>query len=121
VNSEGLLLETDVAPLAVAAPERLPLPIREAIKKGWAFFSVIAYREVMLKSMKATLDVGDPRQWWIDTLEVLALQPLAFLPDHVAVIHDLPLLHQDLADDRQDHCPVFLGAFSSASMIRHRT
>ena len=60
--------------------------------------SVVVYWEVMLKAMKGTLDVGDPRQWWAGTLDALALQPLMYRPEHVAAIYDLPPVHQDPFD-----------------------
>ena len=30
-----------------------------------------------VKAMKGTLDVGDPREWWKETIDALALQPLS--------------------------------------------
>ncbi|MDP2997727.1 MAG: type II toxin-antitoxin system VapC family toxin [Bryobacterales bacterium] len=60
--------------------------------------SVIAYWEVMVKAMKGTLDVGDPRQWWGETLEALGLRPLLYRPEHIAVIYHLPPVHQDPFD-----------------------
>lgn len=32
--------------------------------EGPAYLSVLSYWEVMLKSAKGKLDVGDPRYWW---------------------------------------------------------
>jgi PIN domain nuclease of toxin-antitoxin system len=95
---KGYLLDTGVALVAVDAPEALSRRIRTAVETGPAFLSVIAYWEVMIKSMKGHLDVGDPRQWWGDTLAVLALQPLSYRAEHIAAIYSLPPVHQDPFD-----------------------
>jgi PIN domain nuclease of toxin-antitoxin system len=94
----GYLLDTGVGLAAVDVPETLPVPIRAALDPGPAFLSVIAYWEVMIKAMKGTLDVGDPRQWWTETLAALALQPLPYRPAHIAAIYDLPPVHRDPFD-----------------------
>ncbi len=72
--------------------------MREAIAEGPAFLSVIAYWEVMVKSMKGNLDVGDPRQWWGETLGALGLLPLLYRPEHIANVYNLPAIHQDPFD-----------------------
>jgi PIN domain nuclease of toxin-antitoxin system len=92
------LLDTSVALLAVSTPELLSARIRKAIERGPAFLSVIAYWEVMIKSMKGVLNVGDPRLWYVQTLDVLGLQALAFRPEHIAAIFPLPPIHQDRFD-----------------------
>ena len=94
----GYLLDTGVALVAMDTPETLSAPIRTALDKGPAFLSVIAYWEVMIKAMRGTLDVGDPRQWWTETLAALALQPLSYRPAHIAAIFDLPPVHRDPFD-----------------------
>jgi PIN domain nuclease of toxin-antitoxin system len=60
--------------------------------------SVITYWEVMLKSMKGTLDVGDPRAWWLDALDQLVATPLLLRPQHVAGVYALPAIHRDPFD-----------------------
>jgi PIN domain nuclease of toxin-antitoxin system len=60
--------------------------------------SVVSYWEVMIRSMKGTLDVGDPRVWWFDTLEQLAATPLVLRPEHVAALYRLPPIHKDPFD-----------------------
>lgn len=87
-----------MALLATGAPERLSSSARSAIEEGPAFLSVITYWEVLLKAMKGLLDVGDPRQWWAETTQALALLPLAYRPEHIAAIYDLPSVHQDPFD-----------------------
>ena len=87
-----------MALLAGGTPETLSKQVRTAILRGPALLSVIAYWEVMIKSMKGTLAVGDPRLWFGRTLESLALQPLLFRPEHVTALHSLPACHQDPFD-----------------------
>jgi PIN domain nuclease of toxin-antitoxin system len=60
--------------------------------------SVVSYWEVMIRSMKGTLDVGDPRVWWFDALEQLAATPLVLRPEHVAALYRLPPIHKDPFD-----------------------
>ena len=48
--------------------------------------------------MKGALDVGDPRQWFSQTLDALGLQALFFRPEHVSAIFGLPPIHQDPFD-----------------------
>ena len=68
------------------------------MSSGPNFLSVVSYWEVMLKSMKGKLDVGDPRLWWQEALEQLAATVLPLRPGHVAVVHDLPPIHKDPFD-----------------------
>jgi PIN domain nuclease of toxin-antitoxin system len=48
--------------------------------------------------MKGKLKVGDPRTWWLETLEQLAATPLFLRPEHVSGIYGLPLFHKDPFD-----------------------
>ena len=52
----------------------------------------------MIKAMKGALDVGDPRQWWTESITALALFPLLYEPEHVAAVYDLPPIHRDPFD-----------------------
>jgi PIN domain nuclease of toxin-antitoxin system len=92
------LLDTGVALIAMQSPERLSPAVRTAIDDGPVFLSTIAYWEVVIKSMKGMLDVGDPRRWWTDTLAALEAQPLLYRPEHVSALLNLPPLHQDPFD-----------------------
>lgn len=92
------LLDTGIALLAVNSPENLPRRARTVIEQGGCSLSVISYWEVMIKATKGSLDVGDPRQWWSETLNALALQVLPFRPEHVAELHNLQTIHQDPFD-----------------------
>jgi PIN domain nuclease of toxin-antitoxin system len=94
----GYLLDTCAALFALADPERLTAATRKAILAGPNILSVVTYWEVMLKSMKGTLDVGDPRAWWLDALDELAATPLALRPHHVSAIYALPPIHKDPFD-----------------------
>ena len=96
----GYLLDTKVTLIALTAPDRLPDTVKRAVLHGPNILSVVSYWEVLLKSMKGNLRVGDPRSWWHDALEHLAATPLALRPDHVAEIYTLPLIHKDHPFDR---------------------
>lgn len=71
---------------------------KAAIAAGPNVLSLISYWEVMLKSMKGTLDVGDPRAWWLDALDQLAATPLPLRSEHIAALHGLPSIHKDPFD-----------------------
>jgi PIN domain nuclease of toxin-antitoxin system len=94
----GYLLDTSVVLRAVFDPELLSARTRDAIKRGPNYISVIVYWEVVLKSMKGKLKVGDPQTWWRDAVDQLAGTPLPLHPEHVAAIVRLPPIHQDPFD-----------------------
>jgi PIN domain nuclease of toxin-antitoxin system len=96
--SNGFLLDTVTALWALTRPEELSSAAREAILGGPNFLSVVSYWEVLLKSMKGMLDVGDPRAWWFDALEQLAATPLVLRPEHIAGIYGLSSIHKDPFD-----------------------
>lgn len=94
----GYLLDTNAALIALTEPDRLPTAVRTALLAGPNILSVVSYWEVLLKSMKGNLKVGDPRTWWRDALDQLAATPLALRPEHVAEVYTLPPLHRDPFD-----------------------
>lgn len=94
----GYLLDTHTAIWALDRPEALSATAREAASAGPNVLSVVVYWEVMLKSMKGKLDVGDPRAWWIDALDQLAATPVLLHPRHVAAVRSLPPIHKDPLD-----------------------
>ena len=94
----GNLLDTNAVLFALAAPDRLSDAARAAILAGPNILSVVSYWEVLLKSIKGALDVGDPRQWWREALEQLAATPLLLRPEHISGIYLLPLHHKDPFD-----------------------
>jgi PIN domain nuclease of toxin-antitoxin system len=95
---KGYLLDTSVALIALSTPEALSSRVRRAIEQGPGFLSVVAYWEVMIKSMRGTLDVGDPRDWFGHALDALGLRTLLYRPEHVAALFSLPPVHQDPFD-----------------------
>ena len=84
--------------MALTEPGSLSTASRRAVLRGPNVLSVVSYWEVLLKSMKGSLDVGDPRSWWHDALEQLAATPLALRPEHVAGIYTLLPIHKDPFD-----------------------
>jgi PIN domain nuclease of toxin-antitoxin system len=95
---QGYLLDTHTALWALDRPEALSAPARKAASTGPNVLSVVSYWEVTIKSMKGTLDVGDPRLWWREALEQLAAIVLLLRPDHVAAVRGLPPIHKDPFD-----------------------
>ncbi len=94
----GYLLDTNFALLGMAAPDRLPAGVRRKVESGPVYLSVLCYWEVLLKSGKGHLEVGDPRQWWADALDLFGARALPVRPEHVAAIYDLPPIHKDPFD-----------------------
>lgn len=97
-GANGFLLDTCAALLALSKPDALSPAARKAILAGPNLLSVVSYWEVTLKSMKGTLEVGDPRAWWFDALEQLAATPLVLRPQHIAGVYGLPPIHKDPFD-----------------------
>jgi PIN domain nuclease of toxin-antitoxin system len=95
---KGYLLDTNIALLGLTSPERISPVVRRAVERGPVFLSVISYWEVLLKSMRGKLDVGDPRAWWPDALDKLTATPLLLRPDHISEIYNLRSIHQDPFD-----------------------
>jgi PIN domain nuclease of toxin-antitoxin system len=92
------LLDTHTAIWALERPEELTTDALNAVSAGPNFLSVVSYWEVMIKSMKGKLDVGDPHIWWQEALEQLAATPLALRAKHVARVYALPPIHKDPFD-----------------------
>jgi PIN domain nuclease of toxin-antitoxin system len=92
------LLDTNAALLALSDPAALSAGARRAIIAGPNVLSTVVYWEVILKTMKGALRVGDPRVWWVDALEQLAATPAVFKPEHVSEIYTLPPVHKDPFD-----------------------
>jgi PIN domain nuclease of toxin-antitoxin system len=95
---KGYLLDTNATLIALTEPTSLSAAVRTAILTGPNVLSVVSYWEVLLKSMKGNLEVGDPRAWWTDALDQLAAIPLALRADHIAEIYILPAVHKDPFD-----------------------
>jgi PIN domain nuclease of toxin-antitoxin system len=97
-RAQSYLLDTHAAIWALDRPEALSVVARNATSTGPNVLSVVSYWEVMIKSMKGTLDVGDPRAWWFDALDQLAATPMFLRPEHVAAVFRLPPIHKDPFD-----------------------
>jgi PIN domain nuclease of toxin-antitoxin system len=97
-GTRGYLLDTNTALLALTNPARLSRRVRKAVLAGSSHLSVAVYWEVLLKSMKGSLDVGDPRTWWLDALEQLAATPLVLRPEHISEVSTLAPIHKDPFD-----------------------
>ena len=95
---KSFLLDTNFALFGLSMPERIPTQVRRSVQSGAVYLSVISYWEVLLKSMKGKLEVGDVRVWWSDALETLAATALPLRPEHITAIHCLPPIHQDPFD-----------------------
>lgn len=98
VKVHGYLLDTHAAIFTISQSRSLSAKARAAIAEGPNVLSVVSYWEIMIKSMKGKLDVGDPRVWWSDALDELAATPLVLRPQHIAALHRLPLIHKDPFD-----------------------
>lgn len=97
-GAAGYLFDTNTALIALTHPDRLSARVRKAILAGPNVLSAIVYWEVVLKAMKGTLDVGEPRSWWGDALDQLAATALALRPEHVTEVYALPPIHKDPFD-----------------------
>jgi PIN domain nuclease of toxin-antitoxin system len=95
---KGYLLDTSASLLALSHPDRLGSGLRKAALSGPNVLSVVSYWEVVIKSAKGNLDVGDPRVWWLDALDQLAATPLGIRQEHVSELHSLPPIHKDPFD-----------------------
>jgi len=91
VSERGYLLDTHTALWALERPEALASEARRTVSSGPNVLSVVSYWEVMLKSMKGKLDVGDPRIWWQEAREQLAATVLPLRPEHVAAVRSTPI------------------------------
>jgi PIN domain nuclease of toxin-antitoxin system len=98
VPEHGCLLDTQAAIFTMSQSRLLSKAAKAAIAEGPNMLSVVCYWEVMIKSMKGKLDVGDPRAWWFDALDQLAATPLLLHPRHIAAVHSLPPIHNDPFD-----------------------
>ena len=97
-GTRGYLLDTNTALLALTNPAKLSRRVRKAALSGPNHLSVVVYWEVLLKTMKGALDVGEPRTWWLDALDQLAATPLVLRPEHVSRVSALPPIHKDPFD-----------------------
>jgi PIN domain nuclease of toxin-antitoxin system len=97
-SAKGYLLDTNIALIALASPERLSRSARSALLQGPNVLSAVTFWEVSLTSAKGKLDVGDPRVWWESALVELAATSLPLRPEHIAELQNIPVLHSDPFD-----------------------
>lgn len=98
IAERGYLLDTHVALWAIGRPNALSARALKIVLAGPNFISVVSYWEVMVKCMKGSLDLGDPRAWWTEALEKLVAMPIALRAEHVSAVGDLPPIHKDPFD-----------------------
>lgn len=98
VPARGYLLDTQAAIFTMSQSSSLSARARAAIAEGPNVLSVVSYWEVMIKSMKGKLDVGDPRSWWFDALDQLAAAPLVLQAHHITALFGLAPIHKDPFD-----------------------
>src|SRR6476660_31958 len=98
MTTDGILLDTNVALLALARPSALSSRVRNAVLSGPNVLSVVVYWEVALKLAKGTLVVGHPHAWWRDALDMLGATELPIGSKHVEQVHELPGIHRDPFD-----------------------
>ena len=82
----------------MANSKALSVDAKTAIATGPNVLSVISYWEVMLKSMKGNLDVGEPSLWWQRALDHLQATPLLLRSEHISAVSTLPPIHKDPFD-----------------------
>ena len=82
----------------MSAPERLSPAVRSSVEAGPNVLSVVSYWEVVLKSAKGKLEVGNPRAWWEMALFDFAATSIPLRSIHVAEIYHLRPIHQDPFD-----------------------
>lgn len=92
------LLDTNVVLRALTAPKSISSSVLRRIEGGARYVSVISFWEIVLKSMKGKLEVGDPHVFWGEALIRLDASSLSLRPEHVAEIHSLEPIHQDAFD-----------------------
>lgn len=99
VPARGCLLDTHIAIVSLLDdPPSLSRRAQAAVTAGPNFLSVVSYWEVVIKSMKGRMDVGDPRTWWAEALDRLVAMPLMLRPKHVDALLKLPDVHKDPFD-----------------------
>lgn len=94
----GFLLDTNAAITGLTDPDRLPSRMQSALRRGPNTLSVVSYWEVIIKTMKGRLRVGNLESWWREALDNLAATPLMLRPEHVSELSGLPPIHQDPFD-----------------------
>jgi PIN domain nuclease of toxin-antitoxin system len=92
------LLDTATLVWALGEPERLSPRARGLVENGDNVVSVASYWEVVIKTQKGLLTIGDLPVWWRRATELIAARVLPIRASHVASLASLPLHHKDPFD-----------------------
>src|SRR5947208_4636918 len=95
---EPFLLDTNIVLVSLEAPERLTPKTRKLLEQEDLHISVLAYWEVLLKTMKGKLALRSARDWWTRALGFLQASAVPLYPDHISRIGLLPAVHKDPFD-----------------------
>jgi PIN domain nuclease of toxin-antitoxin system len=96
--SAAHLLDTSTLLWALASPERLSEAARRRVDAGENVISVASYWEVVVKTQKGLLTIGDLPTWWRRATELMAARSLPIRASHVGALAALPMLHKDPFD-----------------------
>jgi PIN domain nuclease of toxin-antitoxin system len=92
------LLDTSTLLWALGEPERLPAKARRLVEAGENVVSVACYWEVVIKTQKGLLSIGDLATWWRQATDLTSARILHIRPSHITALATLPLLHKDPFD-----------------------
>lgn len=92
------LLDTSTLLWALGEPERLSAKARRLVETGENVVSVASYWEVVIKTRKGLLTIGDPAAWWRRATELTSARILHIRPSHITALASLPMLHKDPFD-----------------------
>jgi PIN domain nuclease of toxin-antitoxin system len=92
------LLDTSAILWAVTSPAYLSQSAKRAINSRAIVMSVASYWEVIVKSKKGQLSIGDPISWWGRAAKDLLAEVLSIRTNHVAALYALPEHHKDPFD-----------------------
>ncbi len=97
-DRQAYLFDTSSLIWALAAPKRLSSRGRQIYSAGGIVLSIASYWEVVIKTHKHLLDVGDPATWWRDAVEESRAHVLSIRASHVTALVPLPPHHKDPFD-----------------------
>ena len=92
------LLDTNIVLFVMLDDARLSSTARGAVASGPNIISVASYWEVLVKSKKGNLEVGDPRIWWSQALRELNAIPLSIRAEHIEGLYNLRPINKDPFD-----------------------
>jgi PIN domain nuclease of toxin-antitoxin system len=92
------LLDTSTLLWALGEPERLSSKARRLVEAGENVVSVASYWEVVIKTQKGLLSIGDLATWWRRATELTSARILHVRPSHITELAALPMLHKDPFD-----------------------